>query len=196
MTHRQAGFTLIEVIVGLTIIGMTMATGYGALAFMMDRHEAATSALDGHIRASQVRELLTAWVGAATLNTRAGSTAFAGLDATDYGNTPDDQLTLSTIDPVDRIPIVVTLAINRNEDTPPIGLIARVELPRDGRAEIIALEPAATGLDLQFYSPVIGGGRMLPSWVSNTLLPSAVTLTISGDSIPPLLRLPLLVTMR
>jgi len=196
MTRRQAGFTLIEVVVGLTIIGMTLATGYGTLAFMMDRHEAVTSVLDDHVRASQVREMLTAWVGAATLSTRAGSTAFAGLDATDYGNTPDDQLTLNTIDPVDRVPITVTLAINKNEAAPPIGLIARIELPRDGHTYIIVLDSAATGLDLAFYSPFLGGGRMLPSWVSNTLLPSAVTLTISGDSVSPLLRLPLLVTMQ
>jgi hypothetical protein len=45
---------------------------------------------------------------------------------------------------------------------------------------------------------VLGGPRWLPSWISTTALPDGLRLELSpapGDSLPALLRLPLLVPL-
>jgi hypothetical protein len=41
----------------------------------------------------------------------------------------------------------------------------------------------------------LGDRGWLPSWVSSTIIPSGVEIRLAGDSLPPLLRLPLMVAI-
>ena len=62
----------------------------------------------------------------------------------------------------------------------------------------VELVPQAARLDLAFLPDVPNAEEWLPSWVGQGGLPRAVELRLtaaSGDSLPPLLRLPIRVAL-
>jgi prepilin-type N-terminal cleavage/methylation domain-containing protein len=188
-----AGFTLIELIVSLTITGAVLSAGFAAFRTVLDRRDVAASMLDEVNRAAGERALLQSWIEAARLPLQ-GEPAFAGLDA-QSGKLPDDNITLLTAaaTDLDGAEAIVRLAVDRDERTPERGLVAHLTSWPAGEQRTVEIDPRVTGLELRYYSVPLGDRGWLPSWVSSTILPSGVEITLVGDSLPPLLRLPLLV---
>ena len=188
-----AGFTLIELIVSLTITGAVLSAGFAAFRTVLDRRDVAAAMLDEISRAAGERELLRTWIEAARLPHQ-GEPAFAGLDVRS-GKLPDDNLTLLTAAAaeLDGVEAIVHLGVDRDERTPERGLVAHLTGWPAGDRRTIQIDPRVTGLELRYFSLPLGDRGWLPSWVSSTILPSAVELRLLGDSLPPLLRLPLLV---
>lgn len=194
MTCRRSGFTLIELIVSLTITGIVLTAGYTAFSTVIDRGEASRHALDEVIRSQAEREQLRGWIGAARLPLEQGGPAFTGLDAT-LDHQADDALTFltSAATPAASAETVVELLVDRDERTPARGLVARITPWPGGTTTVIEIDPRVTELSIRYHSIQLGQRGWLPSWVSSTLLPTAVEITLIGGELPPLLRVPLLI---
>jgi hypothetical protein len=182
---------LIELLVALTITGLMMGSGYGALSVMVDHRERVMAATDAVASAAAKRRMLTGWLRGARL-TIEGDATFEGLHGVDEDRA-DDALTFVTNapTPLGTPETVVHVYIDRDDKTPERGLTVSLADRKGGVARRIEVDPRATGLDIRYLSGLFGKRGWLESWVSTTVLPSAVTLTASSeqpDSLPALLR--------
>jgi len=196
MISRRAapsGFTLVELIVSLTITGAVLLAGFAGFGAILDRRDTAAQVLDQVSRSSAQRELLRSWIEAARIPQQ-GEPAFAGLDAL-YGKLPDDGLTFLTAaaTDLDGVATVIRLAVDRDEPTTERGLVAYLTSWPAGARRTLEIDRRVTGIELRYFSIPLGDRGWLPSWVSSTILPSGVEIRLFGDSLPALLRLPLLV---
>jgi prepilin-type N-terminal cleavage/methylation domain-containing protein len=64
-TRRSAGFTLLEILVGLAVGGVVLLAGFAALAAVHDRSNHALAATQPTFEASVTRALLTEWLAGA-----------------------------------------------------------------------------------------------------------------------------------
>jgi prepilin-type N-terminal cleavage/methylation domain-containing protein len=191
----RCGMTLLELIVGLTITGMALSAGYGALASILDHRAAADARIDGLSRSAAHRRTLLSWLEGARLVVDQDGPPFRGLDGT-WRHLPDDELSFLTTaeTPLGAAESVVRLYIDRDTLTPERGLTAELSAWRSLTRERVEIEPRAAGLDLQFATQMLGRDEWLPSWISSTVLPAGVEVRLSaeeGDTLPALLRLPL-----
>jgi type II secretory pathway pseudopilin PulG len=189
--------TLLELVVALTITGAALAAGYGAFAGVVDRREAVTVATDSVARAAGVRRMLVAWVGGARVEVGGDGPDFRGLDGV-AGTAADDELTFSTDarTPLGDVATLVRVFVDRDPRTPERGLTATLAEWGGTAATRIELAPDVEGLDVRYGSRVFGRIRWLPSWISRSVLPRAVEITLSptaGDTLPALLALPITV---
>jgi prepilin-type N-terminal cleavage/methylation domain-containing protein len=187
----RRGLTLIELLVALTITGLMMGSGYGALSVMVDHRARVMAATDAVASAAAKRRMLTGWLRGARL-TIEGDATFEGLHGVDEDR-PDDALTFVTNapTPLGSTETVVHVYIDRDDKTPERGLTVALADRKGGVTRRIEVDPHATGLDIRYLSGLFGKRAWLESWVSTTVLPSAVRLTASSeqpDSLPALLR--------
>lgn len=202
MTTRRRvryGMTLIELIVALTITGLIMTTGYAALSTLADRRRSASQSMNELERVAAVRATLSGWLAGAELTIEDDDVVFRGLDGT-HEDSPDDELLFRTNARTSASvgSSSVRLFIERNDSTPQRGLVASIDVGRNGGRRLIELEPNATALDIRYLSGINGVPEWSSSWVSATVLPLGLELRLSsksGDSLPPLLRLPLRVVL-
>jgi len=183
--------TLIELLVALTITGLMMGSGYGALSVMVDHRARVMAATDAVASAAAKRRMLTGWLRGARL-TIEGDATFEGLHGVDEDR-PDDALTFVTNapTPLGVTETVVHVYIDRDDKTPERGLTVTLTDRKGGVSRRIEVDPRATGLDIRYLSGLFGKRAWLESWVSTTVLPSAVRLIASSeppDSLPSLLR--------
>lgn len=190
--------TLLELVVGLTVTGVTLSAGYSAFTSMVDHRTRAAAQIEGTARAAEGRRALAEWLENARLVIDQDGPAFRGLDGV-YQGLPDDDLSfLTSGGPAGSGEIVVRLYIDRDSLTPERGLTAELSGWRNSRAELVQIEPRAAGLDYRYSTRVLGQTEWLPSWISSTVLPSAVELRIlpaPGDTLPALLQLPIVVPL-
>ena len=182
---------MIELLVALTITGMVMSVGYGALSTMVDHRARVMAATDAVTGAAAKRRMLIGWLGGARL-TIEGDATFEGLQGMDEERS-DDALTFVTNapTPLGTNEAVVRVYIDRDEKTPEVGLAVALTDRKGGPIRRIEIDPRATGLEIRYLSGLFGHRAWLESWVSTTVLPSAVRLVVSSavpDSLPPLLR--------
>ena len=182
---------MIELLVALTITGMVMSVGYGALSTMVDHRARVMAATDAVTGAAAKRRMLIGWLSGARL-TIEGDATFEGLHGVDEER-PDDALTFVTNapTPLGTNETVVRVYIDRDDKTPELGLAVALTDRNGGPVRRIEVDPRATGLEIRYLSGLFGNRAWLESWVSTTVLPSAVRLVVSSaqpDSLPPLLR--------
>jgi hypothetical protein len=190
--------TLLELVVGLTVTGVTVSAGYGAFTTVLDHRGRAAAHLDGIAGAAEGRRALVGWLANGRLVLDQDGPLYRGLDGV-YQRLPDDDLTFLTAgSPGTPREVVVRLHIDRDSLTAERGLVAEVTGWRSGYAERVEIEPGAAGLDLRYSTRVLGETEWLPSWISSTVLPLAVELKIeaaAGDTLPALLQLPITVPL-
>lgn len=196
---RRAGMTLLELMVGLTITGMVISAGYALLASITDNRARAEAVTDGVLAAATRRQALISWLASARVDATSDRTSFRGLDGV-AEDIPDDQLTFLTTapTPLGAGETLVTLGIDRDSLTPERGLVASLTRWRGQDSLRVELEPNAAALDARYLSRLLGADDWLPSWISSTVLPLGVELTLtaaSGDTLPPLLALPVRVPL-
>jgi prepilin-type N-terminal cleavage/methylation domain-containing protein len=197
--RARAGFTLIEVLVGMTVAAIALMAGFAALTFVRDSAVAAERVMQHSLSGATARTQLVDWLTGARLQGPNRAGVFDGLDAETSGKA-DDQLILPT---TARTPLrvrnsLVRLYIDRDTETPEQGLVAELwERLRDERKRV-ELVPQAEELDVHYLPSVAEATEWLPSWTGQDQLPRAVEIVITpvaGDSLPPLLRLPIRVTL-
>ena len=191
----RRGMTLIELMVGLTITGTVLAAGYGALASLVDHRAAADARTDALARSAAERRTLLDWLEGARLTVDQDGPQFRGLDGT-AGAEPDDELTFLTTaaTPLGAAESVVRLYVDRDTLTPERGLTAELWTWRSLLRSRVELEPRVTGLELRYATRMLGRSEWLPSWISSTVLPAGVEITLDaaqGDTLPALLQLPI-----
>lgn len=194
------GMTLLELVVGLTVMGIVLAAGVGTVAMLSDRRGAVAEVLDEDVRAAAARRAIVGWLSGARVTGQDVGPTFRGLDGA-RGDLPDDDLTFltTTRTPLDVRETLVRLYVDRDSTTPERGLTAVFSEYRGTAERRLELAPAVAGIEATYRSALAPAGRTLPSWISSTVLPAAVELRFSageGDTLPPLLALPVVAGFR
>ncbi len=194
----RPGMTLIELLVGLTIVSVALGAGYSAFAGVVDHRERTVHAMDDAAREAVIRRTLVEWIRGAELTIDEGGPPFVGMDAV-WDGYADDELTFLTSAPtfagVGKV--VVRLLIDRDDGTPERGLVAELSEWRGKRRERLELVPEAVALDAHYLFDS-HGRRWVPGWITSSVLPLGVELQLAagpGDTLPPLLRQPVLAAM-
>lgn len=193
------GMTLLELVVGLTVTGMVMTVGFGALQVLTDRREHVEGEMNAAARAANQRVEIESWLAGARLLPEEGGPAFRGLDGVHEGE-PDDELSFVTTSstPIGVGETLVRLYVDRDPATPEQGLTASFAQWRGTTLRPIEIDRRVGGLDARYWSTMMGERTWLPSWISSTVLPAGIELRfvpMVGDTLPPLLQLPLLVPL-
>jgi len=193
------GFTLMEVLIGLTVAALALTAGFATLGFISDTDEPVDVASALALRGATTRNLLTEWLGEARYQAGRRGESFQGLDGEVYGIESDELIFPTTAStPLGVGTTVVRLFIDDDRDTPERGLVAEIkELPAD-EPRLVELVPEAGSLELRYLLPIEGTmGEWMDGWLSNRL-PQAIRLTLGPnryDTLPPLLQYPLLVPL-
>lgn len=196
---RTVGFTLIEVLVGMTVAAVALAAGFAALSFVQDRAGQAEAAMVPAISGAATRALLSEWLAGARMQAPGRGDRFQGLDS-DASETGSDELIVPTTarTPLSVGTTVVRLYIDREDSTAELGLVAELtERPGD-LPERLELLGQASDMELRYLPDVADATEWLDEWVDSRSLPLAVEITLSAtppDSLPTLLRYPLRVPL-
>lgn len=204
MRARRGGFTLLEVVVALTVAGAVTAGAYGILLSVSASRERVARERERVLPAVAAREALAAWLaGAATLD-QGGP--FRGIDRRD-GPLPADELSFvvgdgGTLHPGPRR---IRLWVERRFAAPRQGLLAEIGPVGGGAADTLEVAPGAAGMDVRYRTRVQGVDRWLDGWSAGAELPDAVELRLlpaperaadaRGDGLPGPLRLPVRATI-
>lgn len=200
--RSPAGMTLIELIVALTITGLALGAGYSMYATLADRRVLADRQADDIARTSAIRATLAVWIADARLTVEQDDIVFRSVDGTQRlldGALPDDDLTFFTSarTPLGNHGTVIHLFVD-HDSIGDRGLIAELSESSGERRSRVQIDSTIAGLDVSILSSVLGAQSWLPSWVSSTILPAGARITLlprSGDSLPPLLRVPITVSL-
>jgi len=198
MSGRRSGFTLVEVLIGLTVAALALTAAFASLSFVSERSREAEVSTVQALEGATARAMLVEWLSGTRLQAPGRAGRFQGIEAEERGE-PSDTIVFPT---TARTPLhvrnsVVRLYIDRNDTTPEIGLVADLweraqDVPR--RVELV---PQAGELQIRYLPPVAEATEWLEGWSQNNL-PRAVELILvarRGDSLPSLLRLPLRVPL-
>jgi type II secretory pathway pseudopilin PulG len=191
--------TLLELVVGLTVTGLALTAGFSAVGMLGDRRRQLEGAMNAVARVANQRAAIIAWLAGAHLVADEGGPEFRGLDGI-RDRTPDDDLSFLTTatTPLSTGETLVRLYIDHADATPERGLTAAFAEWRGPAVKRIEIDSAVVGLDVRYLSGILGRQAWLPSWVSTTILPAGVEVRLiaaEGDSLPPLLRLPIVVPL-
>lgn len=199
MSASRGGFTLMEVLVGMTVAALALMAGFAAIGFVRDRADAAELATVEALQGVGTRSLLVDWLSAAQMQAPGRAGRFQGIDA-ESENLESDELVFPT---TARTPLrvrntVVRLYIDRDDETPEQGLVAELwERPQDEHRRI-ELVPQAVQMDLRYRPEGDDGFEWLEAWTARNRMPRAIEITLHaapGDSLPALLRLPIRVPL-
>ena len=196
--RARAGFTLIELLVGMTVASIALAAGFAALASVQDR----SVEMDAHDTAATAgaaqRDLLISWLAGARMTAVTGE-PFDGQED-ESGGVPRDALLIPTTarTPLDGFTTVMGLYIDDDPETPEVGLVAEMTGVRLGEEpRRMELVPQADGMNIR-YLPNVPRPEWVDGWQEQPGLPRAVQITLTparGDTLPALLRYPILVAM-
>lgn len=207
----RAGFTLMEVVVALAVASLVALAAYQGVAILGELDARATARREAGVRHLAIRRQLVDWLRSAHLATDSLPVGFEGHDRVTAHGVPDDFVAFPTLAPgpfrsgralvrirIDRDPAtsergLVAVLADEPGDTPALRTGSGVERNRGAGADIVALVPEATGLDIRYRFRLGGGPTWFDGWVSAVRLPDAAELRILGDSIPPILHVPILV---
>ena len=195
---RRAGFTLIEVLVGVTVAALALTAGFATLAFISDSEQPVDQAAALALTGATTRGLLTSWLGEARLRVSRRGEYFQGLDGEDLGATGDELIFPTTAStPLGVGTTVVRLYIDNDDGTPERGLVAELTERVTDEPRVVELVPAAGSMQLRYLMPLEGTiGEWVDTWISDRSLPQAIEMVLEAappDTLPLLLRYRLLV---
>lgn len=192
----RAGFTLLEVLVGLTVASLVLLSGMAALGTVSEYGGRAEAAASAAVAGASQRALLVDWLSSARYRAPTGE-QFEGMKG-DLDGQMQDLLFFPTTarTPIDGPFTVVGLYIDIDPDTPERGLVAEMtggrvaEEPR--RFEIV---PQAISMRIRYLTSSDDGfPEWIDIWQGRRGLPRAIEITLTaavGDSLPRLLRYPI-----
>ena len=194
--------TLLELIVALTISGLALGAGYSVYGTLVDRRQIAVHRADETARAAALRETLISWLANSRLTVEQDDIVFAStrtISGKLNADPADSRLTFFTSarTPIGNAGTVVKLYVEK-DSAREHGLVAEMS-DREGRRHLrILLDSSVVGLDATVLADVFASKGWLSTWISSTVLPAAVRVVLSAatnDSLPPLLRLPITVSL-
>ncbi len=196
---RRAGFTLIEVLVGLTVAALALSAGFGALVFVQDRGEQAEAVARVSVGGATQRALLMDWLSGARFRAPAGE-QFEGQDLLEDGRSRDMLFFPTTaVTPLDGGFTLVGLSIDVDPETPEQGLVAEMTGVVLGSQERrMELVPQADAMEIRYLPNIAGEVEWTNGWASRGELPRGIEIILTpaaGDTLPLLLRLPIRVAL-
>jgi prepilin-type N-terminal cleavage/methylation domain-containing protein len=191
----RSGMTLIELVVALTISGFALAAGYSTYGTLADRRAIADERADSATRSAAVRATLVTWLSNARLTVEEDEIVFRGVGGmyrSADGDLDDADVTFFTSAPtaVGNSGTIVHLFVGRDTISER-GLVADLSEWRGQRHARVLLDRSIGGLQAAYLSSVLGRREWLPSWISSTILPAGVRITVSartGETVSALLR--------
>ena len=195
----RAGFTLIELIVGLTVASLALSAGFAALTFVRERGDHAEEAARVGVAGATQRALLMDWLENARGRTPAGE-QFEGIDQ-EKEDKQRDMLLLPTTaaTPLEGPFTLVGLYIDDDPETPERGLVAELTGPILGQTERrMELVPQADVMRIRYLISSASQTEWLDGWNGRDELPRAIEISLEpaqGDTLPRLLRLPIRVVL-
>jgi prepilin-type N-terminal cleavage/methylation domain-containing protein len=197
---RRDGFTLLEVLVALTVASLALLSGMAALGSVSVRAQHAENATVAATSGAAQRELLVDWLRGAQFMAPTGE-QFMGLEQDEEGNVEDLLLFPTTSpSPLETAVTVVGLYIDSDPETPEIGLVAELTGGRLGEEpRRMQLVPEARVLYIRYLSVTPDNlSEWVEQWQSRRQVPSMVEIVLEpaeGDSLPVLLRYPIRVAL-
>jgi prepilin-type N-terminal cleavage/methylation domain-containing protein len=194
--------TLLELIVAITISAIAMTAGYAAFATIIDRRKQVTEATGEIARSAAARRSLEDWLSGAHLTLEDNGPSFRGVDG-ERERLPDDEITFLTNapTPLGASETIVRLYVVHDTAASDRGLVAELSAweGSDGATEHLVIDRHVVSLNAEYLSGLIGARKWLPSWISSSVLPAGVRLSLGaarGDTLAPLLGLPVVVAIR
>ena len=198
--NRRA-LTTIELVVALSVTGLAAVIGAATLGLLADHGRRLNATGDPTERAAAARRTIVSWLEGARVavsTSDAGASAsFQVLDLSRGGRATDEllfQTTAST--PLGIGETLVRLHVDDDDRTPERGLIAELSGTAVTPPLRVELDADVAAMDVRCLTDLLGGRRWIASWLSSSLLPLGVELTlrpVRGRQLHPLLRLPILV---
>ena len=199
MTRVRAGFTLVELLVGLTVASLALLAGMATIGFVSDRSTHAEEAARVAIGGATQRALIVDWLNGAQFRANATGEQFEGMEE-DLDGEPTDLLLVPTTarTPMQGSTTVVGLYIDTDPETPEYGLVAEMTgMVAGPEVQRMQLVPQAGRLRIR-YLGTAGDEEWLETWQTNRL-PRGIELSldpVKGDTLPTLLRYPIRVALR
>ncbi|HEX2092403.1 MAG TPA: prepilin-type N-terminal cleavage/methylation domain-containing protein [Longimicrobiaceae bacterium] len=193
----RRGFALVEVVVATVIAGGVALMVHRGVHTLLEAGDRAAAVREEAAHAAAVRRQLVAWLNAATVEGSLESWDFEGTGGVSDGGDPDAALSFITLAPGPFEPgrARLMLRIAREVGTGTSALVAtRDTAGADAAPEVLV--PGARGLAVRYLHTVDGERTWTDTWRSSAQLPEAIELRILGDSLPPVLRLPVFVVPR
>ena len=194
---RRGGFTLVEVVIGMTVASLALGAGFAALAIVQDRSDHANTSARAALAGATQRAMLVDWLKNA-LARAPTSEQFEGMDDLQSGEESDMLLVPTTArTPIDTQVSVVGLYIDVDPDTPQRGLVAELTGVRFGPGEPFEIAPEVAGMQIRYLPNIDGVVEWVDGWSDNGL-PRGIEITLTaapGDSLPLMLRLPIRVAL-
>jgi prepilin-type N-terminal cleavage/methylation domain-containing protein len=198
---REAGFTLVEVMVALVVAGLVLGAAYGVLGAVAGARARAVDARSAALPGPAARATLDGWLRSAAIPGE--SDPFVGIHR--GGAVPDDALAFTVEDGgvLYPGPRRIRLWVERGR-----GLLAEVAPLRRGGdpTDTLELARAAAGMRLRFLTRAREQPAWVNAWISDTALPEAVELTLvpapeaaadpRAGGLARVLRLPLSIPLR
>jgi prepilin-type N-terminal cleavage/methylation domain-containing protein len=196
--QTRAGFTLVELLVGLTVAALALLAGMATIGFVADRSTHAEEAARVAIGGATQRALIVDWLTSAQFNAPTGE-QFEGMEE-ELDGAPTDLLLVPTTarTPMEGSISVVGLYIDTDPETAERGLVAEMTgMVAGPEVQLMQLVPQAGRLRIR-YLGTAGDEEWLETWQTNRL-PRGLELSIDpvkGDTLPTLLRYPIRVALR
>ena len=199
--HR--GLSLLELMIALTIVGLTASIGTTTLALLSREERYRRDASDNLARPLAVRRTIVAWLegahaGGGVPNTAAAA-GFQVIDKTHAGRDADMVIfTTAAPTPLGTGETTVQLYVDDDERTPEIGLTAELTSWPGGPSARLQLDSSIVALSASCLTSLLGGRRWVPSWMSPSVLPRAIELQLRGarkGALSPILQLPIVVAV-
>ncbi len=211
-TRARRGMTLLELMVGVVITGMTAAAGAAAFSAIVDRRQAVVNASIEVERAAALRELLRSWVSAGSIQiqtqgirARAGTRSVAGAQTlrgdpetvlSSAVSTGDElRFTTSALTPAVAPNVSVRLYVDGDANTPEEGLSIEYQLAPQAPLQRRELDRSITQLTVEYLDQTTN--QWVPETQAAAVRRIAVRLTLTSGDAPmhPLLQLPLVFTL-
>lgn len=194
MTMR-AGFTLLEVLIGLAVASLVLLSGMAALGTVSGYADRAEAAANDAVAGASQRALLVDWLAGARYRAPTGE-QFEGMQQ-DLDGIMQDLLFFPTTarTPIDGPYTAVGLYIDVDPETPERGLVAELTGSRLGEeARRFEIVPEAASMDIRYLAAGDGLVEWVELWQGRNGLPRVIEITLTaapGDSLPLLLRYPI-----
>lgn len=201
MTRRA--LTAIELVVALAVTGLAGAIGAATLGLLADNGRRLHARNDPTERAAAVRRTIVSWLEGARVSLSSSGAGASGsfqvLDLSRRGRATDELLFQTTATtPLGSGETLVRLYVDNDDRTLERGLIAELSGTAGTQPLRMELDTDVAEMEVRCLTDLLGSRRWIASWMSSSLLPLGIELTLRPaprGALHPLLHLPILVAM-